>query len=76
LQYALDYPLDISRLVVLASFAGLPHEMSRTVDADLRAWMVEMIAGGDKAGYLSLSEATFVFDIRDRLGETAVPTTA
>jgi hypothetical protein len=50
--------------------------MSRTVDADLRAWMVEMIAGGDKAGYLSLSEATFVFDIRDRLGETAVPTTA
>lgn len=103
LQYALDYPLDISRLVVLASFAGLPHEMSRTVerqrayirshtlgeiaaervgsaftgtaDADLRAWMVDMIAGGDKAGYLSLSEATFAFDVRDRLGEIAVPTT-
>lgn len=46
-----------------------------TADADLRAWMVAMIAGGDKAGYLSLSEATFAFDVRDRLGEIAVPTT-
>lgn len=34
-----------------------------------------MIAGGDKAGYLSLSEATVAFDVRDRLGEIAVPTT-
>jgi pimeloyl-ACP methyl ester carboxylesterase len=46
-----------------------------TADADLRAWMVDMIAGGDKAGYLSLSEATFAFHVRDRLGEIAVPTT-
>jgi pimeloyl-ACP methyl ester carboxylesterase len=30
LQYALDYPADLSRLVVLASFAGLPKEMART----------------------------------------------
>jgi pimeloyl-ACP methyl ester carboxylesterase len=102
-QYALDYPADLSRLVILASFAGLPQEMAQTVkmqrayikshtlreiaeervgsaftasaDADLRAWMVDMIAGGDKAGYESLAEATFAFDVRDRLDEIAVPTT-
>jgi pimeloyl-ACP methyl ester carboxylesterase len=103
LQYALDYPTSLSRLVILASFAGLPQEMRHTVekqrayikshtlreiaeervgsaftataDADLRAWMVDMIAGGDKAGYQSLAEATFAFDVRDRLDEIAVPTT-
>ena len=35
LQYALDYPGDLSRLVVLASFAGLPAEMAQTRDAQL-----------------------------------------
>lgn len=49
LQYALDYPLDISRLVVLASFAGLPHEMSRTVErqrAYIRSHTLGEIARG------------------------------
>ena len=38
LQYALDYPGDLSRLVVLASFAGLPTEMAQTV-AEQRAFI-------------------------------------
>jgi pimeloyl-ACP methyl ester carboxylesterase len=33
LRYALDYPGDLSRLVVLASFAGLPEEMAGSVSA-------------------------------------------
>ena len=103
LQYALDYPADLSRLVVLASFAGLPEQMAQTVaaqrayveshtlreiaeervgaaftanaDQDLRAWMVDMIAGGDKQGYLRQATTTFAFDVRDRLDEITVPTT-
>ncbi|HTY31775.1 alpha/beta hydrolase [Mycobacterium sp.] len=103
LQYALDYPTDLSRLVVLASFAGLPEEMAHTVadqstyikshtlreiaeervgaaftvsaDRGVRAWMVDMIAGGDKEGYQSQAETTFAFDVRGRLGEIAAPTT-
>jgi 3-oxoadipate enol-lactonase len=103
LQYALDYPTDLSRLVVLASFGWLPDAMSQSVDAqmefirnhDLReiaenrvgaaftdgadarvkAWMVDMIAGGDKQGYQSEAQATLYFDVRDRLSEIAVPTT-
>jgi pimeloyl-ACP methyl ester carboxylesterase len=103
LQYALDYPADISRLAVLASFASLPEEMAQSVerqsadiksktlreiaeervgaaftaDADqgVRAWMVDMIAGGDKEGYESEAATTFAFNVRSRLGEIAVPTT-
>jgi pimeloyl-ACP methyl ester carboxylesterase len=103
LQYALDYPGDLSRLVVLASFAGLPEEMAQTVrgqrayieshtlreiaeervgaaftanaDQLVRAWMVDMIAGGDKQGYESQAATTFAFDVRARLDEITVPTT-
>ena len=103
LQYALDYPADISRLAVLASFASLPEEMAQSVerqsadikskslreiaeervgaaftagaDQDVRAWMVDMIAGGDKEGYESEAATTFAFNVRSRLGEIAVPTT-
>jgi pimeloyl-ACP methyl ester carboxylesterase len=46
-----------------------------SADRDVRAWMVDMIAGGDKEGYESQAEATFAFDIRDRLDEITVPTT-
>jgi len=35
LQYALDYPADISRLVVLASVGWLPEAMSQTVDEQM-----------------------------------------
>jgi 3-oxoadipate enol-lactonase len=103
LQYALDYPGDLSRLVVLASFAGLPEEMAQTVeeqlafikshtlreiaenrvgaaftasaDQDVKAWMVDMIASGDKEGYESEAQTTLYFDVRPRLKEIAVPTT-
>lgn len=103
LQYALDYPADISRLAVLASFASLPEEMAQSVelqkadikakslreiaeervgaaftasaDQSMRAWMVDMIAGGDKEGYESEAETTFAFNVRSRLAEIAVPTT-
>jgi pimeloyl-ACP methyl ester carboxylesterase len=103
LQYALDYPADISRLAVLASFASLPEEMAQSVerqsadikskslreiaeervgaaftagaDQGVRAWMVDMIAGGDKEGYESEAATTFAFNVRSRLGEIAVPTT-
>jgi pimeloyl-ACP methyl ester carboxylesterase len=103
LQYVLDFPGDISRLAVLASFAGLPKEMAPNVesqrayirshtlreiaenrvgaaftasaDQGVRAWMVDMIAGGDKEGYESEAETTFAFDVHPRLGEIAVPTT-
>ncbi len=103
LQYALDYPADISRLAVLASFASLPEEMAQNVqrqrqdikshslrqiaedrvgaaftasaDQSVRAWMVDMIASGDKEGYESEAEATFAFNVHSRLNEIAVPTT-
>jgi len=103
LQYALDYPADISRLAVLASFAGLPEEMAQTVsdqlafikahrlreiaenrvgaaftagaDQDVKAWMVDMIAGGAKEGYESEAQTTLAFDVRPRLKEISVPTT-
>ena len=103
LQYALDYPADLSRLAVLASFASLPAEMAQEVqrqsadikskslreiaeervgaaftagaDQGVRAWMVDMIAGGDKEGYESEAATTFAFNVRSRLGEIAVPTT-
>jgi len=102
LQYALDYPADISRLAVLASFASLPAEMAQAVerqradikakslreiaeervgaaftasaDQSVRAWMVDMIAGGDKEGYESEAETTFAFNVSSRLAEITVPT--
>ena len=104
LQYELDYPADLSRLAVLASFAGLPEELTAVRDDQLayiqshtlreitenrvgaaftegadqgvKAWMVDMIAGGDKEGYESEAKATLSgFDVRSRLGEIDVPTT-
>lgn len=103
LQYALDYPGDFSRLVVLASFAGLPEEMAQSrddqlafikshtlreiaenrvgaaftasADQDVKAWMVDMIASGDKEGYESEAQTTLYFDIRPRPSEIGVPTT-
>jgi 3-oxoadipate enol-lactonase len=35
LQYALDYPADLSRLVALASFGWLPDSMCQTVDEQM-----------------------------------------
>jgi 3-oxoadipate enol-lactonase len=103
LQYALDYPADLSRLVVLASFGWLPEEMNRSrddqmafikdhnlreiaeervgaaftasADQGVRAWMVDMIASGDKEGYQSEAQTTLQFNVRDRLPEITVPTT-
>jgi 3-oxoadipate enol-lactonase len=46
-----------------------------SADQGVRAWMVDMIAGGDKEGYESEAEATFAFNVSSRLGEIAVPTT-
>ena len=44
-------------------------------DQDVRAWMADMIAGGDKEGYESEARTTLTFDVRPRLKEIAVPTT-
>jgi pimeloyl-ACP methyl ester carboxylesterase len=44
-------------------------------DQDVKAWMVNMIAGGDKEGYESEAQSTIAFDVRPRLKEIAVPTT-
>jgi pimeloyl-ACP methyl ester carboxylesterase len=46
-----------------------------SADQGVRAWMVDMIAGGDKEGYESEAATTFAFNVRSRLGEIAVPTT-
>ena len=103
LQYALDYPADLSRLVVLASFGWLPEAMNHSrddqmafikdhnlreiaeervgaaftasADQGVRAWMVDMIASGDKEGYQSEAQTTLQFNVRDRLPEITVPTT-
>ena len=98
LRYTLDYPEDLSRLVVCASFAGVPDELRKSADfqlafikshtlreiaeervgaaftgsaeQDVRAWMVNIIAGGVKEGYESQAQATMGggFDVRSRLG--------
>jgi 3-oxoadipate enol-lactonase len=103
LQYALDHPGDLSRLVLVDSLAGVPEEFADirdqqlafikthtlreiaeqrmaaafTADADsaTKAWVTEMIAGGDLEGYRSQARATLAFDVRHRLGEIAVPAT-
>jgi 3-oxoadipate enol-lactonase / 4-carboxymuconolactone decarboxylase len=46
-----------------------------SADQGVRAWMVDMIAGGDKEGYESEAETTFAFNVHSRLGEIAVPAT-
>ena len=103
LQYALDHPGDLSRLVMVDSFAGVPDELASVRDQQLafiethslrqiadermavaftasadpatKAWVIEMIAGGDLEGYRSQARATLAFDVRGRLGEIAVPAT-
>jgi 3-oxoadipate enol-lactonase len=103
LQYALEHPAGLSRLVLVDSFAGIPAELAAVRDEQLafieahslreiaeqrmavaftanadpgtRAWVTEMIAGGDLAGYRSQARATMTFDARHRLGEIAVPVT-
>src|SRR5271166_3986228 len=104
LQYALEYPEDLSRLVVCASFAAIPDELAKSRDAqwayikshtlrevgeervgaaftasadqDVRAWMVDIIAGGVKEGYESEAQTVLGggYDVRSRLGEIHVPT--
>jgi pimeloyl-ACP methyl ester carboxylesterase len=46
-----------------------------SADQSVRAWMVDMIAGGDKEGYESEAQTTFAFNVSSRLKEIAVPTT-
>jgi pimeloyl-ACP methyl ester carboxylesterase len=40
-----------------------------------KSWVIDMIAAGDLEGYRCQAHATLSFDVRDRLGEIAVPTT-
>ncbi len=49
--------------------------VSDDADARLRRWIVEMIAGGDVAGYRGQAHAAFAFDLRGRLKEITVPAT-
>jgi pimeloyl-ACP methyl ester carboxylesterase len=46
-----------------------------SADQCVRAWMVDMIASGDKEGYQSEAQTTLHFNVRDRLHEITVPTT-
>ncbi len=49
---------------------------TESADQGVKAWMVDMIASGDKKGYESEAQATLKgFDVRSRLGEIHVPTT-
>jgi 3-oxoadipate enol-lactonase len=103
LQYALDHPGDLSRLVVVDSLAGVPEEFAglrdqrleyiethslreiaesrmavaftASADPATRAWVIEMIAGGDLEGYRTQARATMTFDVRHRLAEITVPAT-
>ncbi len=103
LQYTLDYPADLSRLVVCDSFASLPEAMNdsrdaqlayikshtmreiaeerigaaftESVDQDVRAWTVDIVAGADHEGYESEAQTTLHFDVHTRLGKIHVPTT-
>jgi 3-oxoadipate enol-lactonase len=103
LQYALDHPADLSRLVLVDSFPGVPEQFTPVRDQQLafiqthtlrqiaeermavaftdradpatKAWVIEMIAGGDLEGYRNQARATLTFDVRHRLREISVPTT-
>lgn len=103
LRYALDYPEDVGRLVLVDTYPGIPAEFAAIVEAQkayidshslreiaeermavaftpaadplTKAWVIEMIASGDIDGYQSQAHATLSFDVRDRLGEIAIPTT-
>jgi len=60
---------EIAENRVGAAFTG-------SADQRVKAWMVDMIASGDKEGYESQAHATLVgFDVRSRLKEIQVPTT-
>ena len=49
---------------------------TESADQGVKAWMVNMIASGDKEGYESQAQATLMgFDVRSRLKEIHVPTT-
>jgi len=49
---------------------------TESADQGVKAWMVDMIASGDKEGYESEAHATLMgFDVRTRLKEIHVPTT-
>jgi 3-oxoadipate enol-lactonase len=49
---------------------------TESADQGVKAWMVDMIASGDKQGYESQAQATLMgFDVRSRLKEIHVPTT-
>ena len=37
-----------------------------SADQDVKAWMVDMIASGDKEGYESEAQTTLYFDVRPR----------
>ena len=48
---------------------------TESADQGVKAWMVDMIASGDKEGYESQAHATLMgFDVRSRLKEIHVPT--
>lgn len=60
---------EIAENRVGAAFTG-------SADQRVKAWMVDMIASGDKEGYASQAQATLTgFDVRSRLKEIQAPTT-
>jgi pimeloyl-ACP methyl ester carboxylesterase len=103
LQYALDRPRDLARLILVDTFPGVPAEFAAerdrqlafidthslrqiaeermavaftaTADPGTKAWVTEMIAGGDLEGYRAQARATLTFSAWDRLADLAVPVT-
>ncbi len=54
--------------------ARITNAFSDAVDPVMRDYLIDRVAGNDKATYVRAARAAFGFSVRDRLAEIAVPT--